>query len=284
VEQSQKGKPRLQPGRKVKLSVKRGKHKPASARKASPAGKPRPALDLKRLSNEALTQLLIDVGTELDRRSPVKTGEIRSAELSSESDKDKLRAAVEKFKQDLRAFYEDGGALRAFDELGSAGCDPEFLFYTVGAIRLAYQFHAGPDSFENLAGSSRKKLKTVIGRLRDCAKDIAHLRVDFLARLVPNAHQQLARYMELQSRLPSELDELAGVTEEAARRLRLRGRPDYDTVIAGLVRHVEERTAGKLCDPQVSALIAFARNNPAFTAEDLRTWRMEHRDLLQANR
>jgi hypothetical protein len=260
--------------------------------------------DLKQLSDEELVQLMLDIGGEIDIRRG-RPGEAEKAihhrgKFAGESDKilraqqtvvdqenKGLRATREKFKQDLKAFYEDGGALRAFDQLVSDGCDEEFLFYTISAIRTAYKaYEKQPTSdspFESLAGFTRKKLKTVIGQMRNSADNIRHLRVDFLARLVPQAYQSLARYTELQTRLPSELKELADVTEKAARHLRLRGRPEYDDDIATLVRHVEERT-GEPRDSKVSALIAFATKNEEFTAEDLRTWRMEHPDLLQSPR
>jgi hypothetical protein len=245
-----------------------------------------------------------DIGDEIDVRRG-RPGEAEKAthhrgKFAGESDKilreqqtvvdqenKGLRATREKFKQDLKAFYQDGGALRAFDQLVSDRCDEEFLFYAISAIRTAYKAYekqpAGDSSFESLAGFTRKKLKTVIGQMRKSADNIRHLRVDFLARLVPRAYQSLAHYTELQTRLPSELKELAEVSETAARHLRLRGRPEYDDDIAALVCHVEERT-GQPRDPEVSTLIAFATKNEEFTAEDLRTWRMEHPDLLQSRR
>src|ERR1700722_9381521 len=96
--------------------------------------------------------------------------------------------------------HDSPGVSQAVDFLTRKGCDRVFLLDTLAPINLAYgvykrrtgglartAFAVPGDGFEALTGFTRKKLKTVIGRMRDCADDVRRIRAVFLANLVPRA-------------------------------------------------------------------------------------------------
>jgi hypothetical protein len=220
-------------------------------------------------------------------------------------------------KRSLPKWLEEE-ALRAFEVL-EPKCGSDELIEAVTEVGLAYEIyhrrtstkaqcaappnipaiHVLEDSFGDQIGFDRKELKTVIARMRTCAKDLKRLRVSVLVRELSRAYppkedgatvrplnlrkvlSNLGSFRSWLSTLPFRLDQLADATEFAAKEVSFRGQPLYDAALASLVRFVHKRAGrGRWHDAEVSVLVgAVTGRHPNYNTEAHRRWRMTHRKL-----
>jgi hypothetical protein len=209
---------------------------------------------------------------------------------------------------------------RPFVRLVEVGCDPRELWNCLAAITIAWDiegpqrmdvrarwkgehnvvlFPLPPNTFKGEIGFSRKELKTVIRRLRQCADDLERLRVRTVARLlrdsstprrgpkvafIPVDEARQPRLADCLSELP-QLDQgqlarrlrlIALATETVCQELSFQGgpMPIYENTLNSLVDYVY-RTTGKYFDPEISVLVAAARGTE-YSVKAHTNWRERH--------
>jgi hypothetical protein len=196
--------------------------------------------------------------------------------------------------RELRKWLKERNATSAFDEL-QPRCNPKDLALYLGSVGLAYGSNKKQglprNTFDDQVGFDRKELKTVIRRMRTCAKDLGRLRIQNVTQTLRRGYLRSDRHdsevrkilsnldsmLSWQSVLPYQLQQLAAATELAAKKLQFRRRRDYDEALASLVRYVHERT-GRWHDEEVSALVG-AVTRREYNTEAHRRWRMTHPNL-----
>lgn len=211
--------------------------------------------------------------------------------------------------QKLEQWLEEQGALCAFQRLQRPGnCDATELGDALVSVAAAYDaetnrstmadFHSLTNTFDDQIGFDRKELRTVVTRMRTCAKNLRRLRVQSLVQILQEAYppkqrggtersrtlrrllSNLRSLRAWQSNLPHRLNQLADAAEFAAKELSFRGRPLYDEALASLVYYVKERT-GLWHDNEISVLVGAATGRHSnYSAESHRRWRMTHRKLF----
>ena len=212
--------------------------------------------------------------------------------------------------------------LHPFVHLVELHCDPRELWNGLGAIRLAWQMDDPQrdqvrvrtrskqeepmhevvlfprNTFDDQIGFDRKELRTVIARMRTCAKNLRRLRVAVLVQTLSSAYpphkhpgpmhsrvlgevlSNLGSFRAWQSNLPYRLNQIADAAELAAKAIRFRGRPLYDEALSSLVCYVHERTR-RWHDKELSVLVgAVTGRDHRYNAEAHGRWRKTHRSQL----
>lgn len=194
---------------------------------------------------------------------------------------------------------EQEGTWRAFQKL-QPNCEPKRLLQLLTGVRLAHEFHVLQNTFDDQIGFGRKELRTVIARMRKCAKNVERLRIAALIQTLssvypatetgavhrrpPKLRKVLSNLDSLhvwQSNLPYHLNQLADAAELVAKALSFRGRPLYDENLASLVCYVYESTE-RWHDDELSVLVAVTGRDDRYSAEAHRRWRMTHRKLCRS--
>jgi len=220
------------------------------------------------------------------------------------------RGKVDRHRQ-FEEWLRERGALGAFEQLQRPGnCDPTELRDALASVAVAYaaetetsgstiaDFPNPTNTFDDQIGFDRKELKTVVSRMRTCAKNLKRLRIQSLVQILqdahpPNQHAGTERSRQLRellsnlrslrawhSNLPHRLNQLADAAEFAAKAVSFRGRPLYDSALASLVSYVKQRSR-LWHDNEISALVgAVTGRHPDYSAEAHRRWRMTHRNLF----